>query len=753
MSKNPQHLYEFGPFQLDTAERQLLRDGEPVQLTPKVFETLCLLVERGGHLVGKDELIKRLWPEDKFVEEANLTNNVWMLRKTLGEKQGGQSYIETVPKRGYRFTAPVRELELPAADAEVILEKHSRTRIVTKEEKEEADNGNNIEAAPLPAQKQVAAIVAEPRHMWRARPPVIALVVAALFVAGAATAFGIHWLISKRQSRDRVAVPFSEMEISRLTTSGKIKHAAISPDGKYVAHVTEDAEGNSLWVRHVAAPTSVRVAGPTATEYVSVTFAPNGDLIYYLTLDRDKGDTLLYRVPVLGGPSTMAVYDTGPIGFSPDGGQIAFVRPYQSESRLLLANDDGTNERTLAVRHQPDFFRAYWNAPAWSPDGKTIACQVRLNDERGQYETVIGVSVEDGSQKPLTSKRWNDAGQPVWLADGSGLLLTANERATAPVQVWHIALRSGEATRITNDLNNYHDLSLTLDSRRLAAVQDHSVSSIWVAPEGDANRVKQIASDAGWIQEIAWTPDGRIVYRSNAGGSAEIWVMNADGSNPKQLTADAQASRGLAVSPDGRYIFFASARAGRFNIWRVESDGSNLKQLTAGDDEFSPHATPDGAWVVYQRGVMEPRLWKVPVDGGESVRLTETRAMRPAVSPDGELIAYHYLDPEVDRSRWRIGVVSSAGGPRLKQFDFPPTLTWRFVRWSPDRQSIAYANSTDGLFDIWLQPLDGSQPRRLTDFKAEPIIAFDWSRDGRSLAFVRGVETSDVVLIEDAALK
>ncbi len=306
MSENPQHLYEFGPFHLDTAERQLLREGEPVQLTPKVFETLCLLVERGGHLVGKDELIKRLWPDDKFVEEANLTNNVWMLRKTLGERQDGQSYIETVPKRGYRFTAPVRELQLPGIDAELILEKHSRTHIVTKEE---ADNGNYVEAAP----------------------------------------------------------------------------------------------------------------------------------------------------------------------------------------------------------------------------------------------------------------------------------------------------------------------------------------------EGDANRVKQIASDAGWIQEIAWAPDGRIVYRSNAGGSAEIWVMNADGSNPKQLTADARASRGLAVSPDGRYIFFASDRAGRFNIWRVDADGSNLKQLTAGDDEFHPHATPDGAWVVYQRGVMEPRLWKVAVDGGESVQLTETRAMRPAVSPDGSLVAYHYL--------------------------------------------------------------------------------------------------------------
>jgi Tol biopolymer transport system component len=549
------------------------------------------------------------------------------------------------------------------------------------------------------------------------------------------------------------AMPFSEMSISRLTTSGKITHAAISPDGKYVVHVTVTAEGDSLWVRQVSAPSSVRIAGPAATEYVSVTFAPDGDSVYYLTVDRDKGNTALYRVPVLGGPSSMAAYDVGPVGFSPDGRQITFIRKVDDLSRLIIADADSTNERILATRRQPEFFRGYWNAPAWSPDGKTIACQVRLNDERGQYETVIGVRVADGSMIPLTSERWHSVGQPAWLANGSGLLVTASESATDPAQVWHVALKSGEVTRITHDLNNYHDLSLTAVSSRLAVVQIQSVSSIWVAADADAGRAKQVgsevgrvASEVGWIEEIAWTPDGHIVYRSNAGGNAEIWVMNADGSNPKQLTIGARASRGLTVSPDGRYIFFASDRAGNFNIWRVDSDGGNLKQLTFGEGEFYPHCTPDSPWVVYQRGEVAARLWKVPADGGESVQLTQTRAVRPAVSRDGQMIAYHYLDPDLDR--WSIGIVSSAGGARLKRFDFPSTVKQRFVRWLPDGQSIAYANSPGGVSDIWLQPLDGSPPKQLTNFKAEQILAFEWSRDGRSLAFVRGVETSDIVLIE-----
>src|SRR5262249_7667518 len=105
----PRHIYEFGPFRLDAAEHLLLRDGEAIPLTPKAFDLLLALVERNGHLVEKDELLKKVWP-DTFVEEANLASNISQLRKALGDGENGHRYIETAPKRGYRFVAIVREV-------------------------------------------------------------------------------------------------------------------------------------------------------------------------------------------------------------------------------------------------------------------------------------------------------------------------------------------------------------------------------------------------------------------------------------------------------------------------------------------------------------------------------------------------------------------------------------------------------------------------------------------------------------------
>jgi DNA-binding winged helix-turn-helix (wHTH) protein len=140
MSSQDKHFYEFGQFRVDTQERALWADGQPVYLPPKVFDTLLALVQRSGHVVAKDELMQMVWPET-FVEESNLTQNISVLRRTLGDGRNEHRYIETIPRRGYRFAAGVRE----AWDNgdEIISATHTKVSLTIKEETEEM-----TEAAP-----------------------------------------------------------------------------------------------------------------------------------------------------------------------------------------------------------------------------------------------------------------------------------------------------------------------------------------------------------------------------------------------------------------------------------------------------------------------------------------------------------------------------------------------------------------------------------------------------------------------------
>ena len=145
----PQAFYEFGPFRLDTARHRLTRAGEVISLTPKALELLLALIEQGGKVVEKNELMQRVWP-DTFVEESNLSVHVFALRKALGETNEGESYIETVPRQGYRFTASVRDVN--AIGDEVVVERHSLSRVTI----EEQDVPAEIEA--LPKRESVGAL-------------------------------------------------------------------------------------------------------------------------------------------------------------------------------------------------------------------------------------------------------------------------------------------------------------------------------------------------------------------------------------------------------------------------------------------------------------------------------------------------------------------------------------------------------------------------------------------------------------------
>lgn len=543
-------------------------------------------------------------------------------------------------------------------------------------------------------------------------------------------------------------MPFQNMRISRLTNTGRANGAAISPDGKYVVHVVSEAGRQSLWVRQVATSSNVQIVPPAEVQYGSLTFSNDGNFVYYVMLDKSP-PTALYQVPTLGGSSTKLIEGVeSSVTLSPDGKQLAFVRyyPAQGERALIVANADGSNERRLLTRKRPDSFAD----PAWSPDGQTIALSTKTSDASGYYMNIVGIRVEDGAETPITQQRWMNIGRAAWLRDGSGLVMTATDQVSRLSQVWHVSYPAGEARRITNDVNDYRSVTITADSSALVTVQKDQLSNVWTlaADAADASRASQITSGKynGW-SGLSWTPDGQIVYTSNASGNPDIWIMQRDGTNQKQLTANAGANSYPATSPDGRYVLFVSERTGVPLIWRMNIDGSNQKQLTNAKSYF-PQVSPDSRWVVYESyDAGKWTLWKVSIDGGDALRLTENTAESPVISPDGKQIAYYYIDEQANGQR-KIAIIPFEGGEPVKTFDLPQTAWW-VIRWSANSRALNYVDTRSGVSNIWSMPTDGGKPTQLTDFKADQIFFFDISSDGKQLATSRGLVTTDVVLIND----
>ncbi len=422
----------------------------------------------------------------------------------------------------------------------------------------------------------------------------------------------------------------------------------------------------------------------------------------------------------------------------------------------MVANTDGTGEKKLATRRSPNGFSP--DGPAWSPDGKVIACGGWKPEAGKDPCDLVEVPVEGGTGRPVTSHRWGVVGRVVWLSDGGGLLMSAADQSSGYFfQIWHVSYPGGEARRITNDPNNYLGATLTRDSNALLTVQSDWLSSIWIAPNGDASQAKQITSGKyDGFAGIAWTPDGKIVYATR---DWDIWIMDGDGRNQKLLTVDEHNNRYPSVSPDGRYILFESWRKGSSSqlktggIWRMDVNGGNLKQLTSGEFLLAPQCSPDGKWVLYHsRASGSPTLWKVSIDGGEAVQLTDKPTFWPAISPDGKQIACYYRGVPKSPDKWVIAVLPFEGGQPTLVFEIAESISGRLptvVRWTPDGRALTYTVNRGGVSNIWSQPLAGDPSKQLTDFKSDWIFSFDWSPDGKQLALARGVINNDVVLISN----
>lgn len=580
---------------------------------------------------------------------------------------------------------------------------------------------------------------------------VITLLVLMLIVGAAS--FGIYKYVNRPDPVER----FWDIKLSRITNSGNVIDAAISPDGKYIVYVLSDRSSQGLYIRQVSTANDKEIVVPAPVGFFGVTFSPDGtELFYSLKQSLDSGT--LYRIPVLGGTPTkvLSAIDS-PVSFSPDGKQFTFLRgnfPNAGESALLIANIDGSGERTLSVQKLPNrFVPIFFTGPTWSPDSKIIAASVLT---LGGTSRVVGFSVEDGKATDLSTGQWGFAGRVNWLPDMSGLILVAGDTASA-AQLWHLSYPNGESRRITNDLGTYRSIAMTSNGRSFATVQATGLLNLWIVPEGKTEKAVRLPtgniglySNSG--NNISWTPDGKIVFVSNEGTAPDLWITDPDGANRKQLTNNGAANFTPVVTSDGKRIVYSSFRDGVRTIWRMNIDGSNPVKLTNGTSDLMPTLTPDDKWVLFTSlAGAQPQIYKVSIDGGAPVQITDHRASAGTVSPDGKWLAYAFAEsPDPFAPANRIVVMPFDGPGETKTFEVRVSGTVQMLlRWSHDSKEVYYSVNASNISNLWKMPIDGGKPEQVTDFKDSLMTSFSWSRDGKTLACARGQLFRDAVLITD----
>ncbi|HKX32908.1 MAG TPA: protein kinase [Blastocatellia bacterium] len=575
-------------------------------------------------------------------------------------------------------------------------------------------------------------------------------------LAGSLVVFGMLLAIfvtGRYMSRERTPEMPPALQLTRLTSSGKVAEAVISPRGDLLAYVIDEGGQQLLYVRDLESTKEIRLASDSGREFRRLTFSMDGRWIHYIKTGVDETFGSLYRRSVDGGDEENLGddHDIGSVSFSPDGKRIAYIVANHDRTETSLNVSDLRGEGiTVARRQSPATFHT--GGLAWSPDSRIVAAVVRDLDS-GMYLKIVIFDLESGSQSTITSGRWYEIDRVAWQGDGKGLVVSAREPTLRTSQLWRVAYPSGMVNRITRDANDYRGASLTGDATRLVSVQSTERANIWVLSSDDFSQARQVTTDGvDGIDGLTWTPDGRLVYVSSQSGRETIWISDSNLNQPQVLPIAPEGGDGReyqpVVSPDGSYIVYVVERAnGGSYLWRSDLDRRSLKRLTDENLVFSPSFSADSKSVVYSvlrdgRRVVA----KSTIEGGPPVTLVEKQSWRPVVSPDGTRIACNYWDEK--NARWKIAVFPSGGGPPLMVFEAPGNFQ-RVLRWTPNSNGLAFIVTRGTISNIWNQPLAGGAPSPLTDYKAGCLFDFAWSHDGQQLAVAQGMVNSDVVLIKN----
>ncbi len=554
------------------------------------------------------------------------------------------------------------------------------------------------------------------------------------------TIFLTFWY--RRQGDRNFQLPEEPLPFSKLTSNSKVLDAVISPDGKSLVYLIEDANRHSLFYKVVKETRERLLVATPDAELSSLTYSPANDFIYYLKTTPDTRE--LFRVSQSGANQRVLMQVDSPITITDNNRQFAFVRRNGPESQLLVSNVKEPSERIIATLQSPAQFAL--SAPAWSHGGKSIVCAVKRAENDLTFD-LVSFAVEGGAPKLLTSGRWAEIGRLVWLAGDEALLINGREITAQNWQISQLNPKTGELSAITQGINDYHGLSLTFDTKQLLTVNYLRDTGIWLGTDETARQLTSGADDG--FAGLTWWNNDKLVYASRAKKRVDLWRKQTDQNKPQLLEAlrpqDTHANVYPAASGNGKELVFAAVVGEQAALWQAEADNTQLKQLTKGPLAWLPQLSNNGQLLLYSALTNgKASLNKMNATGSEPTVLLENSGWGGVLSPDGQQVAANYFD--ATSGNWKVIVFPTAGGKATTILDLPGTAH-RVLRWTPDGRGIVYVVTKRGVANLWQQPLPEGAATALTQFTKQRIYNFAWSPDGKQLAVARGKLTSDAVLI------
>jgi len=553
-------------------------------------------------------------------------------------------------------------------------------------------------------------------------------------------------------------IALEDLNFRRLSQSNNVAFAAISPDGRSVAYVTyEDNGDRALWLRRVTDPNAIQIVPPQQLLYWDCPiFSNDGEHIYFITAERSALHGTMYRVPTLGGQPKKIVERVNHLGnLSPDGRRVLFVRyggpdPNRSvnttDARLMSAGSvDGSDE----LEHAAVAGESVIREPRFASDGRSVFFVKRELDGGIEFWSISMLDTATGKESLIIRQK-----ERIWemseVRRTKSLLMTAIDPGSNRRQLFQVTVPDGKTTRLTNDLNNYIGVSIDREGRNIVTAQRSDESRVWIGNVDDPASMSPITREPLAHQAVDWTPDGRVVYDVYENNRRSIWIADSDGKNAMQLTPSDSDNSEPRVSGDGRQIVFTSRRAGYNQIWRMNIDGSSAVLLADVEGiAQAPRFAADGKTVVFRWfNEGSPPMGQIPIDGGPVAGidyLPKTLAYYWAMSPDGKYVAYTLSGESAESVMVAVRPLNSDAATKL--IDIWPS---RIFKWTPDGNSIVYQERQRGEnlpAKVFLLNPENPDPKLFVSAEPDDVLDLSFSRDGSRFAIVRMKTITDAVML------